>query len=140
MNLSEEARKKKSEALRGQVFTEERRQKISESKLGERNPMWGRKFTDEHRRKLSNSKRGNKHPMFGKKHTTETRQKQAKMKLGKKYSRETVEKRAKYLRKICTDGITVYDSLTDLARAYSIPKVTCHRWLKSTAHPDWKFL
>lgn len=78
----------------------EARRKLSESKLGDKNPMFGiirsaeskRKLSEEYRIKLSESKLGDKNPMFGKKISEETRVKYRIARLGKRLSKETIEK------------------------------------------------
>lgn len=77
-------------------YSEETREKFSNAKCGEKNPMYGKIFSDEHRAKIGDAqrgkhlsddtrskigaasaiaKRGEKNPMFGKHHTEETKQK-----------------------------------------------------------------
>lgn len=45
-----------SKAHKGKKITEETRRKMSESKRGEKHPMYGKKLTEEHRRKLSKAR------------------------------------------------------------------------------------
>ena len=54
--FTEEHRRKLSEAHHN--ISEETRKKISEAKKGKNNPMFGRTFTDETRRKMSEAKKG----------------------------------------------------------------------------------
>ena len=90
MNVSEETRRKISEANKGRTFTEEwrrklseaaknmseeHRRKISESHKGEKNPMHGKHHTDETRRKMCESQKGEKNPLFGKHLSEDTRRK-----------------------------------------------------------------
>lgn len=52
----------------------EARRKISESKKGEKNPLYGKTFSPEHSRKLSEAKIGKPSPTKGKKYSEESRQ------------------------------------------------------------------
>lgn len=52
---SEEFKKKLSEKLKGRVFSEETRQKMSQNHpdvSGDKNPMYGKKIDPEHQRKM----------------------------------------------------------------------------------------
>lgn len=62
--MSDEQRKKLSEALKGRVHSEEYKKKMSER-------LKGRIFTEEHRKNLSKSKSGEKHHFYGKHQTPE---------------------------------------------------------------------
>ena len=55
-HLSEETRKKLSEAQKGKHHSEETRKKISEAQKGEKNPNWGKHHSEETRKKLSEAK------------------------------------------------------------------------------------
>lgn len=59
-------------------MSEETKQKMSEARSGEKNPMWGKK--------------GDKSPMYGKSHTEETRRKQSEAHLGKTHDDERKQK------------------------------------------------
>lgn len=52
---STSTRKKISEAHKGKVLSDDTRKKISESKTGENNPNYGKRFSEDHRKKLSES-------------------------------------------------------------------------------------
>ena len=64
--LSEESRRKISEAMKGRTLTEETRRKISEA---------NKNMSDETRRKISEAMKGENHPFYGKHHTDDTRKK-----------------------------------------------------------------
>ena len=64
--LSEEHRRKISEAMKGRTLTEETRRKISEA---------NKNMSDETRRKISEAMKGENHPFYGKHHTDDTRKK-----------------------------------------------------------------
>ena len=55
--LSEETRRKMSEARKGRTFSEETRRKISEAKKGKSSPMKGKKRSDETKQKMSEAQR-----------------------------------------------------------------------------------
>ena len=62
------------EGVSGHIYTEEQRQKITQSKLGknfgmigENHHMYGKTHTTEARKKMSEKVSGEKHPMYGKK-------------------------------------------------------------------------
>ena len=50
--------KRMSEAMKNRVFSEEHRRKLSEGKLGEKNPIYGKKMTDEEKEHLSKVTKG----------------------------------------------------------------------------------
>ena len=58
--LSEERRRKLSEAKKGKKLSEEHCRKMSEANKGEKSPNWGKKLSEEHRRKLSEANKGKK--------------------------------------------------------------------------------
>ena len=72
----------------GYVCSTETRQKISEARKGENNPMYGKCFSEEHKRKLSEARKGENNPMYGKHISEKTRQKMSKAHKGKMLSEE----------------------------------------------------
>ena len=68
-----------SKTKMGRHFSKEHRKKISESKMGEKNPFYGKHHSEELRRKWSIERKGIKNPMFGRQHSEE-----AKRKIGEK--------------------------------------------------------
>ena len=58
--LSEEHRRKLSEANKGKKHSDETRRKISEVRKGDRHPFFGKKRSDETKRKMSEAKKGKK--------------------------------------------------------------------------------
>lgn len=103
--LSEETRKKISEALKGKHHTEETKQKIkkakkgyhhseetrkkmSESQKGRPSPMKGKHLSEEHRRKISENHKG----MEGKHFSEESKKRMSEAHKGIKQSIETREK------------------------------------------------
>jgi group I intron endonuclease len=95
-NLGEEVNKKISKANKGRIFTEQHKQKLSESMKGKN---LGRIVSEETRKKLSESVKGEKNGMFGKHHTEESRLKNRdthkgknNFMFGKHHTEETKEK------------------------------------------------
>jgi group I intron endonuclease len=100
----------------GGKMSEESKQKISEAKQGEKNPMYGKTLNEEHKRKLSEATRGEKHymfgktpseehkrnlreatkgeknPMYGKTHTAESRRKNREAHIGNTHTKDTKQK------------------------------------------------
>jgi hypothetical protein len=74
--VSEETRRKQSEAMKGKKQSEETRRKKSEAKKG-------KKHSEETRRKQSEANKGENHPNYGKAPSEETRRKQSEAKKGK---------------------------------------------------------
>ena len=71
MNISDDTRKKMSEANKGRTHSEETRRKISEANKGKKH----KPFSEETRRKMSESRKGRHSPMKGRTHSEETRRK-----------------------------------------------------------------
>lgn len=70
---SDEARRKKSEALKGRIVTEETKRKLSEASKGNTS-FRGHKHTEESKQKMREASMGNT-SRLGKKHTEESKQK-----------------------------------------------------------------
>lgn len=75
MNMSDDTRKKMSEANKGEnhpLFgkhrTDETRKKMSEAMKGEKNPNFGRTLSEETRRKISEATKGKKRKPFSEEH------------------------------------------------------------------------
>ena len=86
--LSEETKKKIALLHTGAVFSDERREKIRQSKLGERNGMHGKTHSDEYKAILKE----NIHNIIALSKTPEAIEKMRKSQLGKKASDETKRK------------------------------------------------
>lgn len=93
-NISDETRKKMSDAAKGRKLSEDHKSKISSS-------LKGRTFDDDSRRKMSEAaKKRNKNrdingelnPFYGKRHSEETKQKISKNRSGKKHTIITKQK------------------------------------------------
>ena len=83
--LSEEVKKKHSEANKGKHRTDEQRRRISEARKG-------KYLTEETRRKLSEKLKGRVSPYKGKHHTEEQKRKMSEAQKGKHLSEETKRK------------------------------------------------
>ena len=64
--------------------SEETRKRMSESKLGNKNPMFGREVSEETRKKLSKANSGTNNGFYGKKHLKEARDKISKANKGRR--------------------------------------------------------
>ncbi len=86
--LSDEHRKKLSEAHKGKKLSDEHKKKLSDAKKG--NKAWnkGKKASDEHRKKISEALKGKKRSP----RTEETKKKLSDANMGKKHSAETIKK------------------------------------------------
>lgn len=86
----------------GNKFSEETKQKISNSKLGI--DPWNKGkigvYSKKTLEKLSESKKGKNHPNFGKNRTPETKQKMSQSHLGKKRNSETIKKMSEYMKSL----------------------------------------
>ena len=87
-SLTEEQKKKISEALKGRKLSEETKDKISKKKKG-------RKCSDEIKRKIGEAQKGEKNNMYGKHHTDEAKKKMSEKQKGRKLSEETKDKISK---------------------------------------------
>ena len=85
--ISEEHKRKISQAQSGRTHSEKSKRKMSEANKGKSKPP----CSEEHRRKLSEANKGNKH-MLGKTLSEETRRKISESNKGKTFSEETKRK------------------------------------------------
>ena len=80
--LSDETKKRMSEARKGKPKSEEHKKKIS----GEGNPFYGKKHSEETRKRIAELSaeraKGERNPMYGKKHSEETKKKMSETKKG----------------------------------------------------------
>lgn len=75
LKLSEHAIRKMAESKKRENLTPEKRKRLSESKIGEKNPFYHRTHSEDSRKRISEKKRGENHHFFGKKFTDEHRKK-----------------------------------------------------------------
>ena len=89
--FSEETKQKMSESARGprKSLSEETKKKISEAQMGEKNHRCGKSHTDEHKQKISESQMGEKNHFYGKTHIDETKLKISAAAKKRKVSDET---------------------------------------------------
>jgi hypothetical protein len=83
-HLSEDHRRKLSEAHTGKHLSEDHRRKLSEAITGEKHPLFGKHLPEETRRKMSEANTGEKHPNYGKHLPEETRRKLSEANTGEK--------------------------------------------------------
>jgi len=74
------------------IFTEERREKMSKSKLGKKNPMYGKKYSEEDKIKRGLRRKGKDNPLYGTTLSEKTKKKISKSRKGIKPSKETLAK------------------------------------------------
>lgn len=77
------------------TMSEESRKKISESRMGEKNPNFGKPLSEEARKHLSKIRSGEGNPFYGKHLSEEHRRKISEANKGKKRTKETREKISK---------------------------------------------
>ena len=96
--LSEETKKKMSEAKKGKHLSEEHKRKIGEAnKLS----LKGNHLSEETKRKISEAISGENNPMYGKHHSEEHKEKLSKANIGKHHSEETKRKMGKAHKGMC---------------------------------------
>jgi len=110
--ISEEQKKKISEALKNRIFSEEHKRKLSEANKGKKQSeehrkknseaRKGKSLSEETKEKISEANKdknnpmygkfGKNHPAYGKTHSKESKEKQSKALKGRVFSKETIEK------------------------------------------------
>ena len=73
--ISEETKQKISESLKGREFSEEHKKNLSEALKGERHPLYGKHLSEETKRKMSEARKGEKHYNYGKHRTEDVKKK-----------------------------------------------------------------
>lgn len=96
------------------------REKIRQSKLAEKNPMYGKHLSEETKEKLRIAHTGNNNYFYGKKHTEEAKRKMSLAKKGKPSLRK---------RKIILNGIE-YESITQAMENLKISTKKLYKMLK----------
>jgi group I intron endonuclease len=139
-NHTDEAKDKIRKKALGRVVSDETRKKISIKNKGKKGVVW----TDEMRQKLSESRKIN-HPFKGKTHTPEVIQKikeansKPKSEEHKRKISETLKgNKPGNMRKVIVDGIE-YESLSYGARQIGIPISTMKNRLKSPKFDNYKY-
>ena len=87
-------KQKISEKMKGRKQTKEQKRKNSESKKGEKNPMYGKTHVAKSKRIMSEKKKGEKNPFYGRKHTEESNQKRSESLKGRIISEVTKQKQS----------------------------------------------
>lgn len=150
--LSEETRKKLSEAKKGKHVEVTPAMREAYKRLSEK--LKGRVITEEHRRKISEAKKGctpwnkgmkmpddYKHPLLGKHHSEETKKKISDAHRGMK---QTLEQRRKKSKKvICIETGIIYPAISEAAEEYGvdISTISCavRGKLKTAKGLHWKY-
>ena len=83
--LSDETKRKLSEANKGKTLSDETKRKLSEANKGENHPMYGKHLTEEVKRKISEANKGENNPKYwkGKHLSRETKRKLSEANKGK---------------------------------------------------------
>ena len=126
----------------GKKRSEETRAKMSNSKAGEKHPMFGKLHSEKTRAKISSSqkgKTGEKHPMFGKLRSEETRANISSSQKG----RPRPEGAGKLSQKIQVIDIknnltTIYDSISLAALALNIDKSVISKYFINNQKKPYK--
>lgn len=116
-------------------ISEEGRKRLSEQKMGDKNPCYGKIYTAEERAKISERTRGERNPNYGRKHTEEERRKISEAITGRHLSEEHKRKLSEFFKGkprpdgrpenagkpkkmvMCIDTGEVFKSIADAARA-----------------------
>ena len=139
-NHTDEAKDKIRKKALGRVVSDETRKKLSIKNKGKKGFVW----TDEMRQKLSESRKNN-NPFKGKTHTPEVRarlseiNKKPKSEEHKRKISETLKgNKPGNMRKVIVDGIE-YESLSYAARQIGIPTSTMKNRLKSPKFDNYRY-
>lgn len=139
-NHTDEAKDKIRKKALGRVVSDETRKKLSIKNKGKKGFVW----TDEMRQKLSESRKNN-NPFKGKTHTPEVRarlseiNKKPKSEEHKRKISETLKgNKPGNMRKVIVDGIE-YESLSYAARQIGIPISTMKNRLKSPKFDNYRY-
>lgn len=137
-------------------ISESTRKKMSESMMGDKNPMFGKRHTEETKRKISAAHKGEKSSWYGRKHTEETKRKISKSNIGKhsnKLTEEQIEKiknnapsnkPVSQLNVTTNEVINIYRSTREAERQTGIPHQNiaecCKGKRKSAGGYKWEYL
>lgn len=134
---------KEATSNRGYKWSEQSRQKASESHLGNQNAL-GHKLSEESKQLISASRKGKyigeQNGFYGKTHTEEIRQRIRDAQTGRKHSEETKKKQSKSHYKPVKIGDIVYESLNAASEASGINKSTLSRWCKDERKLNYAFV
>jgi hypothetical protein len=109
---------------------DEVRKKLSESKIGKKNPQYGKEHSEEWKTKQSAKLSGAGNPNYGKTLPNWQKEINRKAQLGRKHSIEHIENRIAHLRKkvVNTSTGTEYASVKEAAQLNKIAYRTMSRW------------
>lgn len=133
-------------------ISEETRKKMSEAQRGEKHPMYGTHHSEEHKRKIGDSVRGEKNGNYGKHLSEETRRKlsfgrkgEKHWNYGKRFSEERKNKMSEnhFKRKevVCLETGEVFHSISDAQKKYKIRRIgnVCRGEKDSSGGFHWKY-
>ena len=114
----------------------ESRKKISDSRLGKKNPMYGKKQCPEYIARRTKNMKGASNPNYGKALPQWQKDINRQTQLGRKHTAETIEKRVSQFRKkvINVDTNEIYPSISDVALAIGKSPAQTTRIIKSGKH------
>jgi len=133
----------------------EYRKKVSESKIGSKNPMYGRVVSDEERKKTSMFFSGKNHPLYGKPRTKETKEKISKALKGRKPVFTGKSQTPEHIEKIrnsrCKNIYTLVNSegvifqtkfITSFSKKFFLNPGHIYQVIKGkeTSHKGWKLV
>ena len=123
-HLSEESKKKMSEAKKGKHLSEEHKKKLSEAKKGEKNPMYGKHHSEEYKKKMSEANKGKYISEESKKKMSEARKGEKNPNYGKHFSEEHKNKLSEVHKgkNIWTKGTRWYNNGKENIRAKECPE------------------
>lgn len=129
----------------GYKYTQESKDKISISHLGNKNPMFGKKASIEIRKKMSESRKGEKNPNYGKKFSEEHKRKLSEARQKRIVSEDTKKKISNTLntkgtynsKKVLAPNGKTYISITKCAEDYGKCAHTIIKWINE--HPEKGF-
>lgn len=160
--MSEETKEKLRKFHTGKQLSEETRKKLSEAKKGEKHYLYGKHLSEEHKEKLRESHKGlqsgEKHPLYNKHHSEETVEKMREAHkgkyegennhmYGKRHSEETRKKMSEArkgennpsAKKIFYNGM-IFPTVTECAKFCNVSRVTMNNWLKEKYKTPSKLL
>lgn len=133
MQFSEEHLKNLSLSHMGKPQSEETRRKRGESLRGENHHFYGKTFSDEHKKKLSITQ-------TGKKLSEETKRKIAESSRGRTYTKETRMKISKVTSKPISINGKKYPSITHASKTLNIPDYTIQYRLKTDKYSGYEYI
>jgi group I intron endonuclease len=113
--------------MSGLTHSDESKQKMSDAKIGEKNPMFGA------------NRKGQENPMFGKKHSSETLSKISAAMIGNTNSHNQPNSTKIMVTDLKTkEPPKIYDSINAVSKALNIPNSSIRANLKSKSQKPYK--